>query len=143
MRPPIPNPTKPHCFLTQRASRPIVRRPHRPPGRGQLRQSMGANPESLMAQMAQQALQYRALNHCATREARYSVMLASLVPLFPPGTRGRQAPQHCALLPPSLRTPAFPPSRASALIGLTWTLSPLSLPSLYMSGSLLCSLLQH
>ena len=41
-------------------------RPHGPPGRGRLRQRLGANPGTLMAQLA---LQYSALNHCATREA--------------------------------------------------------------------------
>ena len=45
-----------------------MRRPHGPPGRGQLRQSLGANPGTLMAQLA---LQYSALNHCATREAMF------------------------------------------------------------------------
>ena len=34
--------------------------------------------------------------------------LSRLFPLFSPGTRGHQAPQHYTLLPPSLRTPAFP-----------------------------------
>ena len=35
--------------------------------RGRLRQSLGANPESLVAQLA---LQYSTLNHCATWEAQ-------------------------------------------------------------------------
>ena len=70
-------------------------------------------------------------------------VLSRLVQLFPPGTRVRQAPQHCALLPSSLRTPSFSPSSASAIIGLTWTQSPPSLPSRNLSGSLLFSLLLH
>ena len=52
-----PLPTKPSLTRT---------RPHGPPGHGRLRQSLGANPGTLMAQLA---LQYSALNHCATREA--------------------------------------------------------------------------
>jgi hypothetical protein len=35
-------------------------------------------------------------------------VLSRLLPLFLPGARGHQAPQHYTLLPPSLRTPAFP-----------------------------------
>jgi hypothetical protein len=52
--------------LTQDDARPIVRRPTDLPG-GRLRQSLGANRESLVAQLV---LQYSALNRCATREAR-------------------------------------------------------------------------
>ena len=104
MRTPIHNPTKPHCFLTQRASNPEASRtnvseatpctwqpwlartvpgppqeslvrdetrislPAKPSltwnlddaGRGRLRQSLGANPESLVAQLA---LQYSGHNY--------------------------------------------------------------------------------
>ena len=80
MLPPIHNPTKPHCFLTQRASNPEASRTNvseetpctwqpwlacTAPGPPQ-ESLLGANPESLMAQLA---LHYSALNHCATREA--------------------------------------------------------------------------
>ena len=50
---PLPNPDD---------ARPIVRRPTDLPVAAGLRQSLGAHPESLMAQLA---LQYSALNHCA------------------------------------------------------------------------------
>ena len=51
----LPNPDDANCAS-----------PHGPPGRGRLRQSIGANPGTLMAQLA---LQYSTLNYCATREA--------------------------------------------------------------------------
>ena len=41
------------------------------PRNSRSRQSLGANPESLVAQLA---LQYSALNHCATREAPHIVL---------------------------------------------------------------------
>ena len=98
MRPPKHNPTKPHCFLTQRTSNPEASRTNvseetsqgvasvrrdkdipvgqtlpNPDDAGPivrhpigLRQSLGLNPESLVAQLA---LRSSALDHCATLEA--------------------------------------------------------------------------
>ena len=57
---------------------------HGPPGRGRLRQSLGANPESLVAQLA---LHCSALDHCTTREAQIKNFLRGLkisVQLHPP-----------------------------------------------------------
>jgi hypothetical protein len=60
--------------------------------------------------------------------------LSRLLPLFSPGTRGHQAPQHYALLPPLLRTSAFPVTRISNY----WT--PLdSITSVITSHIFVCS----
>ena len=45
------------------------------------------------------------------------------LPLALPGARRHQAPQHYALLPPSVSTPAFLRHAHQCIIGLTWTQS--------------------
>ena len=53
------------------SARAIVRRPTDLPVAAGQKQSLGANPESLVVQLA---LQYSALNHCATREALGTIL---------------------------------------------------------------------
>ena len=55
-------------------------------------------------------------------ESAFGWMLSRLLPLFPPGARGRQAALHHALLPSSITHTCLPSSRASAILdspGLT------------------------
>ena len=59
-------------------TRPIVRRPTDLPGAAGY-DSLCANPESLMAQLA---LQYSALNHCATRVKTFLIKLLNEIILY-------------------------------------------------------------
>ena len=54
----------------------------------------------------------------------FVTLLSLLLPLPLPGARRCQAPQHYVLLPPSVRTPAFPRHAHQRIIGLTWSQSP-------------------
>jgi hypothetical protein len=68
--------------------------------------------------------------------------VSRLLPLCPHRARGRRAPQHYALLPPSLRTSASLVTRISDHLDSPG-LNHLLFPSLYVSVPQLCSQLPH